>query len=103
MISSLAGNIIPAIATTNAVVSGLVVLKMLEVCRKKTIKLPKDVPKHTIFAKKPMSYGRIIYSCTTCPPNEHCYVCKDKNEISLKINFDKVSLKYFQDVVMYQL
>jgi ubiquitin-like 1-activating enzyme E1 B len=65
----MAGNIIPAIATTNAIVSGLIVLQALQLLRKSYNSL-KNV--HLQFKPAvPLSTIRI------CPPNPRCGVCRD--------------------------
>jgi len=65
----MAGNIIPAIATTNAVVSGLIVLQALQLLRKSygTMKTVMIQYKQT----NPLS------SATLPPPNPSCAVCRD--------------------------
>lgn len=69
MISEMAGNIIPAIATTNAIVSGLIVLQALQLLRR-TYSAMKTV---MIQYKQtnPLS------SATLPPPNPSCGVCRD--------------------------
>lgn len=65
----MAGNIIPAIATTNAIVSGLIVLQALQVLRKAYTKL-KNV--HLQFKPAvPLS------TITLCEPNPACGICRD--------------------------
>lgn len=65
----MAGNIIPAIATTNAIISGLIVLQALHLLRKSYQKL-RNI--HLQF--KP---AVPISSITTCAPNPGCGVCRD--------------------------
>lgn len=67
--TEMAGNIIPAIATTNAVVSGLIVLQALHLLRKSYDKL-RNV--HLQF--KP---SVPISSITLSEPNPNCGVCRD--------------------------
>lgn len=65
----MAGNIIPAIATTNAIISGLIVLQALHLLRKSYHTL-KNV--HLQFKPTvPLS------SITLSPPNPQCGVCRD--------------------------
>jgi len=65
----MAGNIIPAIATTNAIISGLIVLQALHLLRKSYHSL-KNV--HIQFKPSvPLS------TITICPPNPSCGICRD--------------------------
>jgi len=65
----MAGNIIPAIATTNAIVSGLIVLQALQLLRKSYSSM-KNV--HLQFKPAvPLS------TISMCPPNPKCGVCRD--------------------------
>ena len=65
----MAGNIIPAIATTNAIISGLIVLQALHHLRKSYTAL-KNV--HVQFKPAvPLS------TVNLCPPNTSCGVCRD--------------------------
>jgi ubiquitin-like 1-activating enzyme E1 B len=67
--AEMAGNIIPAIATTNAIVSGLIVLQALQLLRK-SFKTLKNV--HLQFKPSvPLS------TINLCPPNPKCGVCRD--------------------------
>ena len=65
----MAGNIIPAIATTNAIVSGLIVLQALQLLRK-TYGAMKTV---MIQYKQ----ANPLSSVTLPPPNSSCGVCRD--------------------------
>jgi ubiquitin-like 1-activating enzyme E1 B len=65
----MAGNIIPAIATTNAIISGLIVLQALQLLRKSYGTL-KNV--HLQFKPAvPLS------TINLCQPNKGCGVCRD--------------------------
>jgi ubiquitin-like 1-activating enzyme E1 B len=67
--TEMAGNIIPAIATTNAIVAGLIVLQALHLLRK-SYNTMKNV--HLQFKPwVPLSTVNI------CPPNTSCAVCGD--------------------------
>ncbi|VIO97629.1 ThiF family protein, putative [Brugia malayi] len=70
-IKSMAGNIIPAIATTNAIVAGLIVAEALKV----------------VFIKpKPNPRGKILIEEMPSKPNQQCYVCSERREITLRLN-----------------
>lgn len=65
----MAGNIIPAIATTNAIIAGLIVLQAFHLLRKSHNHL-RNV--HVQF-KPSMPLSTI----NMCPPNPNCGVCRD--------------------------
>lgn len=65
----MAGNIIPAIATTNAIIAGLIVLQALHLLRRSYAAL-RNV--HVQF-KPSMPLSAI----SMCPPNSFCGVCRD--------------------------
>ncbi|KAH7890333.1 hypothetical protein F5I97DRAFT_14031 [Phlebopus sp. FC_14] len=68
-VKEIAGNIIPAIATTNAIISGLIVLQALHLLRKSYSAL-KNV--HVQFKPSvPLS------TVNLCPPNPRCGICRD--------------------------
>ncbi|KAI0634914.1 hypothetical protein C8Q77DRAFT_1104728 [Trametes polyzona] len=68
-VKEMAGNIIPAIATTNAIIAGLIVLQALHLLRR-SYSLLRNV--HVQF--KP---SMPLSSITMCPPNPACGVCRD--------------------------
>lgn len=65
----MAGNIIPAIATTNAVISGLIVLQALHLLRKSY-----DSLKNVHLQFKP---SVPLSTVNMCPPNPDCGICRD--------------------------
>src|SRR5882762_46862 len=65
----MAGNIIPAIATTNAVISGLIVLQALLLLKKSY-----DSLKNVHLQFKP---SVPLSTITMCPPSPNCGICRD--------------------------
>jgi ubiquitin-like 1-activating enzyme E1 B len=93
-IKSLAGNIIPAIATTNAIVAGLIVLqafKVLDECWDKC---------KTVYIRDKPSNNKLIVDSTLVKPNEKCYVCAFKPEINVKLNVNKFTMKQFETKIL---
>ncbi|KAF7377833.1 Uba2 [Mycena sanguinolenta] len=68
-VKEMAGNIIPAIATTNAIVSGLIVLQALQILRKSY-----DQMRNVHLQVKP---AVPLSTIKMCPPNPACGVCRD--------------------------
>ncbi|CAK5264981.1 unnamed protein product [Mycena citricolor] len=68
-VKEMAGNIIPAIATTNAIVSGLIVLQALKILRRSYDKL-----RNVHLQVKP---SVPLSTINLCPPNPSCGICGD--------------------------
>lgn len=92
---ALAGNIIPAIATTNAIVAGLIVLQALKVLKNKLNECK------TVFLRDKAIKSRIIVGSELVKPNEKCYVCASKAEISVKLNLLQFTVKQFETKVIF--
>lgn len=80
-VKSMAGNIIPAIATTNAVISGLVILKAFGILRGDFKNNPR-VYLHT---------GSRLIAEANSEPNPACSVCRSRSATAL-VNFDTTTL-----------
>lgn len=119
-IKSMAGNIIPAIATTNAITAGIVVMHTFKVlqelydqCQSVYIRL-RLTGRNKLFDPDKGKFcwknseilncrcSKIICSSLTVmiPPNPKCYVCSPKPEIVLKIDTKKVTVKSLRDDVL---
>uniref|UniRef100_A0A8C5JTB2 SUMO-activating enzyme subunit 2 n=1 Tax=Jaculus jaculus TaxID=51337 RepID=A0A8C5JTB2_JACJA len=81
-IKSMAGNIILAIATTNAVIAGLIVLEGLKILSGK------------------IDQKKLLVPCALDPPNPNCYVCASKPEVTVRLNVHKVTVLTLQDKIV---
>ncbi|XP_012274236.1 SUMO-activating enzyme subunit 2 [Orussus abietinus] len=95
-IKSMAGNIIPAIATTNAIIAGVVVLHAfhvlednLKACRSIYLRLKANHRNQLLVPEKYVN-----------PPNPKCYVCAPTPQAVLAADTTKMTIKELEESVL---
>ena len=94
-VKSIAGNIIPAIATTNAIAAGLQVLLAIQIL--KGADIPRDC-RYVWITRSPNRLGHHLCDASIPRPNPKCFSCNqttvhchvDTNKMTLRDFFDKV-------------
>ncbi|XP_065359505.1 SUMO-activating enzyme subunit 2 [Calliphora vicina] len=95
-IKSMAGNIIPAIATTNAITAGVVVLQTFKVLQKEL-----DKCKSVYMRLRPNPRQQLLVpEKFLTAPNPNCYVCAAEPAIHLRIDTKRMHIKEFRDEVL---
>ncbi|BFF99599.1 SUMO-activating enzyme subunit 2 [Drosophila madeirensis] len=95
-IKSMAGNIIPAIATTNAITAGISVLRAFNVLQAKWEQCK------AVYARlRPNARGQfLVPDASLAGPNPKCYVCALDPAITLRIDTKRVHMKELRDDVL---
>ncbi|KAB7507024.1 SUMO-activating enzyme subunit 2 [Armadillidium nasatum] len=94
-VKSMAGNIIPAIATTNAIVAGLIVLQGIKILQEKM-----NECKTIYLNRKPNPRKRLLVPCVLDKPNPKCYVCSEKPEVAVQLNVEEMTVKTLEEKVL---
>merc|ERR1712137_28540 len=90
---AMAGNIIPAIATTNAIIAGLIVLEAFKILSNNM-----DKCKYTYLLRRP-SGNRILMDAELEPPSKQCYICSS-NQVTVKIDTEQFTVGFLVDEVL---
>lgn len=95
-IKSMAGNIVPAIATANAMIAGQIVIHALRILRGKF-----DRCQSVFLRGKPNHKGGVLVKDKVLQkPNPKCNVCSTAGEIILCTDIHKFTVKQFNDLVL---
>ncbi|XP_015115400.1 SUMO-activating enzyme subunit 2 [Diachasma alloeum] len=95
-VKSMAGNIIPAIATTNAIVAGVVILHAFRILRGLF-----EECKSVYLRPRPNHRGQLLVpeKCVN-PPNPKCYVCAPTPSAVLAVDTTKMTIAELDEVVL---
>jgi len=95
-IKSMAGNIIPAIATANAIIAGQIVIHALRILRGKFEKC------QNVFLRSMPNHkgGVLVKDKCVLPPNPKCNVCSSEGEIVLVCDLNNFTVRQLEDLVL---
>ncbi|KFD71839.1 hypothetical protein M514_15949 [Trichuris suis] len=92
-ISSLAGKIVPAVATANAVIAGLATMKAIELLKGEKIEIS------AVYLGM-SSCGATLNGQLVCPPNEKCLACSPFPRAFLKVNLSTFTIYELEQKVL---
>lgn len=112
-VKSMAGNIIPAISSTNSIVGGLITLQLMHLLRK-LLSLPGEKDQKTIdqqckeacrciyVRKVGLNARNLISSYQLFEPNSNCLVCCTSRipEIELSLSLSEITMSEFVEQVL---
>jgi len=91
-IKAMAGNIIPAIATTNAMVAGMIVIEALKI-----IDGQFDRCRSVFIRRQPTPRGKILVDAIPERPNPKCYVCSSRRELRVGLNLAEFTVRMLEE------
>eukprot|EP00055_Hartaetosiga_balthica_P003557 m.8183 g.8183 ORF g.8183 m.8183 type:complete len:611 (-) comp3048_c0_seq1:133-1965(-) len=94
-VKSIAGNIIPAIATTNAVVAGLIVNEAFKIIAGKL-----DTCKAVYVSRTLMGGNSILSAHALHKPNPKCYVCSSRPTCTVHVDIGTTTLHMLAEEVL---
>eukprot|EP01138_Halocafeteria_seosinensis_P005743 gb/GECG01005871.1/.p1 GENE.gb/GECG01005871.1/~~gb/GECG01005871.1/.p1 ORF type:complete len:372 (+),score=50.72 gb/GECG01005871.1/:1-1116(+) len=99
-IKSIAGNIIPAIATTNAIAAGLQVLHAIKILQ--GAEIAKEC-RYVWICRRPNRLGHHLCATDLCGPNPSCFSC-NRQTLCCHVDTKKMKLKdFFNNVLRSRL
>ncbi|XP_061163588.1 SUMO-activating enzyme subunit 2-like [Saccostrea echinata] len=94
-IKSMAGNIIPAIATTNAIIAALIVMEGIKILNGRI-----EDCKQIYLNRQPNPRKKLLVPCALDKPSPKCYVCSSKPEVTVVLNAEKITVKTLEDKIL---